>query len=210
VSKVVVFGATGYAGGHIAAELVARGHEVIGVSRRPSADSPFESCAGSLFDEPFVRNLTRDADAIVIALRASGDTPLIDALPIALGSASAAGARLGIVGGAGSLNVAEGGPRLRDTPGFPAAALEESGAAAAVLDALRASDTGVDWFFLSPAAGFGSYNPGEKTGTYRSGGELLLTDADGNSNISGADYAVAFVDELESPAHHRERFSVAY
>jgi uncharacterized protein len=210
MSKVVVFGATGYAGGHIAAELVARGHEVIGVSRNPSVDAPFEARSGSLFDEAFVRDVTRDADAIVIALRAAGDEPLIQALPAVLGAASAANARLGIVGGAGSLHVAPGGPRLRDTPGFPAAALEESGEAAAVLDELRASETDADWFFLSPAAGFGSYNPGQKTGTFRVGGDVLLTDADGNSNISGADYAVAFVDELESPAHRRVRFSVAY
>lgn len=33
---------------------------------------------------------------------------------------------------------------------------------------------------------------------------------DGNSNISGADYAKAFVDEIEKPEHRRQRFSVAY
>jgi uncharacterized protein len=42
------------------------------------------------------------------------------------------------------------------------------------------------------------------------GGDVLVTDADGNSNISGADYAKAFVDEIEQPAHRRQRFSVAY
>ena len=39
---------------------------------------------------------------------------------------------------------------------------------------------------------------------------MLLTDADDNSTISGADYAKAFVDEIEQPAHRRQRFSVAY
>jgi uncharacterized protein len=48
------------------------------------------------------------------------------------------------------------------------------------------------------------------TGRYRVGGDVLLTDADGNSTISGADYAKAFVDEIEQPAHRRQRFSVAY
>ena len=28
--------------------------------------------------------------------------------------------------------------------------------------------------------------------------------------ISGADYAIAFVDEIEKPEHRRQRFSVAY
>jgi putative NADH-flavin reductase len=39
---------------------------------------------------------------------------------------------------------------------------------------------------------------------------VLLTDADGNSNLSGADYATAFVDEIEKPEHRRQRFSAAY
>ncbi len=39
---------------------------------------------------------------------------------------------------------------------------------------------------------------------------MLLTDAEGNSDISGEDFAIAFVDEITSPAHHRARFGVAY
>ena len=50
----------------------------------------------------------------------------------------------------------------------------------------------------------------QATGRYRVGGDVLLTDADGNSNISGADYAKAFVGEIEQPTHRRQRFSVAY
>ncbi|KXO89120.1 NAD(P)-dependent oxidoreductase [Tsukamurella pseudospumae] len=77
------------------------------------------------------------------------------------------------------------------------------------LDYLRTVED-VDWFYLSPAASYGSFNPGEQRGTYRTSGDLLLTDAEGNSEISGADYAKAFVDEIVAPAHRRERFSVAY
>ncbi|MCW2931916.1 MAG: 3-beta hydroxysteroid dehydrogenase [Actinomycetia bacterium] len=40
---------------------------------------------------------------------------------------------------------------------------------------------GLDWTYISPAALFA---PGERTGTYRAGGDDLLTDADGNSRIS--------------------------
>jgi putative NADH-flavin reductase len=39
---------------------------------------------------------------------------------------------------------------------------------------------------------------------------VLLADADGSSNISGPDYAKAFVDEIEQPKHRRQRFTVAY
>jgi hypothetical protein len=79
-----------------------------------------------------------------------------------------------------------------------------------VLDALRASDSPTDWFYVSPAAGFGSYAPGERTGQYRTGGEILLIDESGTSFISGEDYAIAFLDEIENPSHSRSRFGVAY
>jgi len=58
----------------------------------------------------------------------------------------------------------------------------------------------------------GRAGPGrpQATGRYRVGGDVLLSDAEGNSNISGADYAKALVDETEQPAHRRQRFSVAH
>ncbi|MET0763345.1 MAG: hypothetical protein ABWY29_00670 [Blastococcus sp.] len=80
---------------------------------------------------------------------------------------------------------------------------------AAVLDDLRAT-SGLDWFSLSPPAAFGAFNPGEARGTFRVGGEVLLTDANGDSDISGADFGRAIIDEIEQPAHRRARFTVAY
>jgi putative NADH-flavin reductase len=48
------------------------------------------------------------------------------------------------------------------------------------------------------------------TGAYRLSDEVLLTDADGKSEISGADLAQAVVDEIEQPRHRRRRFHVAH
>jgi putative NADH-flavin reductase len=135
---------------------------------------------------------------------------LLDSLPILLEAAAAAGARLGVVGGAASLNVAEGGPRLLDTPEFPEVVKEEAGSHAKVLDALREREHAADWFYVSPAAMYGSFNPGERLGHYRVGGDILLSDADGKSVIGGEDFAIAFLDEIDKPAHHRARFTVAY
>jgi putative NADH-flavin reductase len=82
---------------------------------------------------------------------------------------------------------------------------------AGVLDQLRSSaPADLDWFFLSPAVTFGSHNPGEATGRYRIGGDVVVSDGNGLSAISGADYALALVDEIETPAHSRARFTVAY
>jgi putative NADH-flavin reductase len=214
MAKVVVFGITGYAGGHIGAELVSRGHEVVGVARTiATPPAGVEARPGSIHDAAFVREVTQGADHIVVALRfgAEQDDPaLIDALPSLTGAAIAQGARLGFVGGAGSLKVAENGPDLVDTPEFPDAYKNEALPARDALRALRSSDEALDWFYVSPAASFGSYNPGERTGTFRVGGDVLLTDEKGESFVSGEDFAIAFVDEIESGAHHRARFTVAY
>src|SRR5690606_6783720 len=79
----------------------------------------------------------------------------------------AAGARLAVVGGAGSLHVAPGGPRVHETEGFPAQFKPEAVEMGEILDDLRASDAALDWFLVSPAGGFGAHAPGERTGTYR-------------------------------------------
>lgn len=52
--------------------------------------------------------------------------------------------------------------------------------------------------------------PGERTGRYRVGGDQLLVDMPGQSRFSKSDYAVAMIDELETPKHHRQRFTVVY
>ena len=215
MSTIVVFGGTGYAGSAITHEALSRGHQVVAVARDTSKLDPADGLTlaqGDAFDADFVAEVTKGADVVIVALHAvqSDGSELKDRFQHFLDAASAAGARLGIVGGAGSLLVADGGPALYDTPEFPDAFKGEAKSHGQVLDALRASDTDVDWFYVSPAAAFGSFNPGERLGTYRTSDDLLLTDAEGNSEVSGADFAIAFVDEIETPAHHQARFAVAY
>jgi putative NADH-flavin reductase len=214
MSTIAVVGVTGYAGSHITKEALRRGHEVIGICRSnpPEGQPGLTVRLGTITDESLLREVAGDAAVLVIAVHgAVDDAPFLPQLvPSLLHIAGAAGARLGFVGGAGSLLVAADGPRLVDTPEFPAMFKMEAESHANVLYALRAADTATDWFYVSPAAGFGSYAPGERTGNFRTGGDLLLTDAEGNSRLSGADYAIAFVDEIDKSAHHRQRFSVAY
>ncbi len=213
MAKLVVFGATGYAGGKISAEALRRGHEVVGVARSTGeAPSGVDLRQGSLHDEEFVAGLAKDADVIVIATpaREIEGRKLIDAVPALSRLAAAHGARLSFVGGAASLHVAEGGPRLLDTPEFPEEYKPEASNHAEVLYLLRSQDPSLDWFYVSPAAEFGSWAPGERTGTFRLGEDVLVTDENGVSKIGGDDYAIAFVDEIENPKHPRKRFTVAY
>ncbi len=213
MSRIVLFGISGYAGGHIADELLARGHQVVGVARNPAGVTPREHLevrSGSLYDAQFVTATAAGADAIVVATvpRQSDGKELASAVPALL--AAARGARLGVVGGAASLHVTEGGPLYSEGADFPEQYRAGAEAHARLLDTLKNTDTTVDWFYLSPAATFGSYNPGTRTGTFRLGTDTLITDADGNSSISGADFAIAFADEIEKPAHHQMRFTVGY
>lgn len=217
MTNIVVFGGTGYAGSAITREALSRGIAVTAVARDTSKLEPADgltAAQGDAFDADFVSSVTAGADVVVVALHAvqADGSELKDRFQHFVDAAAAAGARLGIVGGAGSLLVAEGGPRLVDTPEFPEAFAGEAKSHGEVLERLRsgAYPGDVDWFYVSPAAAFGSYNPGERTGTYRKTDDVLLIDAEGNSDISGADFAIAFVDEIERPAHHRARFGVAY
>jgi hypothetical protein len=50
----------------------------------------------------------------------------------------------------------------------------------------------------------------QHTGKFRLGNDQLLVDATGESRISVQDYAIAMIDELERPAHIRQRFTVGY
>ncbi len=212
MTRIAVIGGSGYAGRHIVAEAVSRGHAVLSVARRiPSERHPGALyLEGSLADVPSLLAELDGVDVVVSAVAPRGDTaglvrPNIGALAATLPET----VRLGVIGGAGGSLVAPGGPRLIDT-GFPeefkAEALEMIG----VLEDLQAQASDRDWFFIHPAGGFGAFRPGERTGTYRDGGDVLVTDADGESFISGEDFAIAVVDEIESPKHVRERFTVGY
>ena len=79
-----------------------------------------------------------------------------------------------------------------------------------VLDALEAAPETLDWFYVSPAASFGAWVPAPVTGSYRISDDVLLKEENGESVISGDDLALAVVDEIENPRHHRRRFHVAH
>jgi putative NADH-flavin reductase len=214
MARITVIGGTGYTGGHIVRQASARGHEVTSVSRSVPAE-PAEGVryvTGSLLDDGTLAAAASESDVVVAAVSPRGDMAgkVAPAYAELADAARAKGARLGVVGGAGSLLVAEGGPRLVDTPEFPEPFKLEALEFAGILDALREAPEDLDWFYLSPAAGFGAHAPGEATGRYRVGGDVLLTDDEGSSFVSGADLATALVDEIERPAHRRARFTVAY
>lgn len=201
---VAVIGATGNAGSRIVAELVRRGHTVTAIVRHPEkvpAASGVTAKKGDVFDPAGLARLLAGHDVVVSAVHFLASDPA--ALVAAVKEAGVG--RYLVVGGAGSLEVAPG-VRLVTTPSFPAIYRAEAEKGADFLDLLR-RETALNWTFLSPSALF---TAGERTGTFRLGTDQLLTAADGRSWISFEDYAVALVDEIEKPAHIRQRFTVGY
>jgi putative NADH-flavin reductase len=197
--RITVFGATGMIGSRIAAELRERGHDVVGASRATGAD---------VSDPASVAATASSSDAIVAAIstRDHSDYTYADvARSLTEGARRAGIDRLVVVGGAASLEVAPG-VRLLDTPEFPAEWKGEAGALADSLDVYRTVDD-LDWTFVSPAA---YIHPGERTGRYRLGGDQLLVDENGKSEISAEDYAIALADLVEQGGHARERVTAAW
>lgn len=212
MAKIVVFGGTGYTGTNVVQEAVARGHEVVSVSRSAPA-APVDGVryeVGSV--EQLAPTLVPGVDAVVATLSPRGDMAgrLVEVYAELARLSAAAGARYLQVGGFSSLRPAPDAPRFVEgevAEEYRAEALE--GEATRVLLAEHAP-AGLDWVFVSPAGSYGAWAPGERTGTYRVGGEVALFDAEGASSISGPDFAAAIVDEIEQAAHPHRHIGVAY
>jgi putative NADH-flavin reductase len=202
--KIAVIGASGNAGSRISAELARRGHSVTAIARNPekiAVQANVTPAKGDAMDQAGLARLLAGHDAAISSVHFLASDP---AKLIGAAKESKVGRYL-VVGGAGSLEVAPG-VRLVTTPGFPVAYKAEAEKGAAFLDLLRA-ETELNWTFLSPSALF---TAGERTGKFRLGTDQLLTASDGKSSISFEDFAVALADEIERPAHIRQRFTVGY
>ena len=201
--KVALIGATGRAGSPILQELTRRGHEVTAIVRNPEkvqAQANVTPKKGEVLNKDDLTALLKGHDVVISAVHFLQSDPktLIDAV-------KASGAkRYLVVGGAGSLEVAPG-VTLVSTPEFPAAYKDEATKGGEFLKLLQ-QEKELDWTFLSPSALFVE---GPRTGTFRLGKDQLLTNEKGSS-ISFEDYAIALVDEVEKPAHSRQRFTVGY
>jgi putative NADH-flavin reductase len=216
MTRITVLGGTGYAGAAIAAEAARRGHEVTALSRTAPADPApgVDYVTGTVLDAAVLDAVLADRDVVISALSPRGDMAdeqvgVVRELARRLDGTAT---RLGNIGGASSLLVEEGGPRLWDVTRehVPDEVKPEIEAGLQILDDLRATPDTLDWFFVSPPEEFGSWVPAPATGSYRLGGDVLVRDAAGVSKISAADLAVAVVDEIETPAHRRARFTVAH
>ena len=216
MANVLLIGATGFVGSAVLNELVSRGNKVTTVVRnieKLAKSDLVNAVKEDVANVDAIAKLAEGKDAIISAYNPGWTNPDIATLitenyPKILGAAKQSGVkRLLIVGGAGTLFCAPG-LRVVDSGAIPA---EIMGGVRPLgdfyLNTLM-NENDIDWIFFSPAGVFDQ--EGKKTGNYRLGKDDLIVDAEGNSHISVQDYADAMVNELEKPAHHKERFTIGY
>ena len=214
--RIALVGATGATGAPILNELVARRHTVVAIVRGDRGLSA-----------PSVTPVTADAEhpASLVAAFAGVEAVVSAFNPgwteadlyekfmrgarnIQRATRDAGVARLLVVGGAASLYGADG-RQLIDEMTIPepyAAGVR----AARDYHAEILGEAELDWVFLSPPPEYGPVGPTVRLGRYRTAADTPGVDDDGHSSISGPDLALAVVDELETPRHHRERFTIGY
>ncbi|MBP3228753.1 MAG: NAD(P)H-binding protein [Bacteroidaceae bacterium] len=216
MKNVLLIGATGFVGSAILSELTRRGHRVTALVRNASrlaVHDLVQPIEGDVADTAAITELMRGKDAVISAYNPGWTNPDIAALitanyPRILQAAKDSGVeRLLIVGGAGTLFCAPG-LRVVDSGAIPEAIMGGVRPLGDFFLQTLTAEKAIDWVFFSPAGTFDE--KGERTENYRLGKDDLIVDAEGNSHISVQDYAKAMVDELEQPAHHRERFTIGY
>lgn len=216
MANVLLIGATGFVGSAVLNELVSRGHKVTAVARnveKVAKSELLDVVKEDVANVDAIAKLAEGKDAIISAYNPGWTNPDIATLisenyPKILSAAKKSGVeRLLIVGGAGTLFCAPG-LRVVDSGAIPE---EIMGGVRPLgdfyLNTLM-NENDIDWVFFSPAGVFDQQ--GKKTGNYRLGKDDLIVDTEGNSHISVQDYADAMVNELEKPAHHKERFTIGY
>lgn len=211
--KIALIGASGYVGAKLRDEALQRGHQVIAIVRDPSklpAVDGLTARTADAYDSSQVAAAVAGSDVVLSAFGSAGESDEVQARHLRGSRSIVAGVkhagvdRLVVIGGAGSLFVSPG-VQLVDTEAFPAEWKPGArGARDALADLQKEND--LEWTFVSPPP---MLVPGERTGKYETGGDGVPPMRDGQpASISTDDLAVAVLDEIEKPKHHRQRFSV--
>ncbi|MEE6259462.1 NAD(P)-dependent oxidoreductase [Plantactinospora sonchi] len=207
MSRIVVFGAGGRGGRAAVEEALRRGHRVTAVVRDPGRHPDLTTgdvrvVAGDVTSADDVARIAAGHDAVISSVYDPAVAPDVfftaAARALLTGLARAGVPRLLVVGLASVLPNADGTP-LMDTPGYPQEYRSFFLGHAAGMDVLVAAD-GTDWLVVSPAGDFD--HGGTRTGRYRT------APAEATSRISYADFAIALLDEIETPTRHRTHVGV--
>ncbi len=209
--KVLILGAEGAIGRQLVKEALYRKCEVVALLRDASLlkeeHAALEVREGDLLAPGAIAEAAKGCDAVLSAFGSEpGEGPLLPeaARLIVEGTRAAGVSRLIVAGGSGTLLTAPG-VRVMDAPDYPEELLPLAQAHADAYEIFAASE--LEWTYASPAPWI---EPGRRTGNFRIGMTLMVTDDEGHSRISVEDFAAAIIDELDDPNFIRSRFTVAY
>ncbi|TWR27075.1 NAD(P)-dependent oxidoreductase [Mucilaginibacter achroorhodeus] len=211
--KVVIIGATGFVGPELVKEGILRGYEVTAIARntdKVEKQAGVTAVSADVNDVDALASALSGHDAVINSFNAGWTNPnlyndfLQGSKNIQQAVKKAGIKRFITIGGAGSLFI--DGKQLVDSPEFPKEYYPGASAARDYLTELR-NEQELDWTFLSPAI---NLHPGKRTAEFRIGTESPVFNAEGKSDISTADLAVAIFNELENNQFIKQRFTVGY
>lgn len=205
--KIAVIGSNGRVGSLVVKEALSRGLEVTGFANgenKSDVENYISKNALSLTKEDLnIFDVVVDAVGGWTEETIPNITNVMNHLADVLKGTNT---RLIVVGGAGSLFVNEEKTITVDMgPDFPDAWKPLSNAHGKGLKTLRNSKD-LNWTYISPACNF--IADGIRAGEYQLGGENLILNSKGESDISYADYAIALIDVALSNKYNKERISV--
>lgn len=212
--KISIIGATGFVGKALVAEALLRHHQVTAISRHSnqlSQHAHLITATGDITDIPWLTSRLKGQDVVISAFNGgwanpnlyqdtlAGNHAILQAVQKSLVK------RFIVVGGAGSLKIASG-IDLIDSPDFPAEIKPGAQAMREFKNQLQSIHS-LDWTYVSPAA---ILEEGERTETFRLGGNQLLMNGNAPAKISVEDLAVAILDEVNNGQFIRQQFTAAY
>ena len=205
--KILVIASNGRVGSLVVKEALAKGLDVTGLGRGAN-----KSTAKKYIQKDALELIKKDLEEYDVIVDAVGgwteDTiPNMPKVMIHLADLlSDTTTKLYVVGGAGSLFVDKERTTTVDMgPSFPESWKPLSASHGKGLAYLR-SQKNLNWIYISPACNFVA--DGAKSGEYQIGGEELILNAKGESEISYADYALAMVDIIISDKYNKKRISI--
>lgn len=216
--KIAVIGSTGFVGSNIINELVNRNFEVLGISNSNAENTSLPNLTYLNID---VNNTTELADKlkgydVLISAFSAGwsninyhDDYINSSVSIQEAVILSGVSRYIVIGGSGSLYVAEGIQAV-DTDTFPEEFKTVARAAKEYyLNHLKNEKT-FEWLYFSPPFEMHPEITTGRTGKYRYGTLNPIFDNTGKCYISVEDLAVAVVDEVENKRFNKTIYTVGY
>jgi uncharacterized protein len=203
--KITLVGATGNIGSRILDEALARGHQLTGTTRDAAklpARADLNTAELNTADTTKLAAAMRGSDAVIVAVKWTEN----DIHQVIEAVRQSGVKRALFVVGAGSL-IREDGRLHFDHMKDKGIVPPTSQPAMHALEVLRGVED-LDWTAISPPF---DIHPGERTGKFVLGGDEMPRPTEGQpiARISREDFAVAILDEIETPRHIRRRFTAA-